>query len=329
MDTGSQSSKTKNLVKLLIKVTITLGMLVYVISLVDKDELLPLLAKVNPLYLILALTAHLVAFIVMSGRWWLILIYSGEQIRYKHVLPAYYLGLFCNNFLPTSMGGDVVRIAKLKSEGLNFQQLIFSTLADRVIGLISIIIMGILGINFSISIRNNIDDQSLVFINIASTIAILLFLAAFNARLRSWILANLVQKLIPWTKINNFLVYCHQNLSVLIANRIMPVSILLSLVSQLLIVVTYYLISLSLGVNLSFLDYVLVVPVIALVSSLPITVGGLGLREGALVFLLGTIGVSTALGVSISLLYLSVLIFVTLPGGILLVVSPTVKPSTS
>ena len=94
---------------------------------------------------------------------------------------------------------------------------------------------------------------------------------------------------------------------------------LLSLVSQLLVIVTYYFIGQSLHVNLELSEYILIVPVVAIFTSLPISVGGMGVREGIMVFLLGTMGVVTSNAVSISLIYLTILILITLPGGIFLI----------
>jgi uncharacterized protein (TIRG00374 family) len=113
-------------------------------------------------------------------------------------------------------------------------------------------------------------------------------------------------------------VYCHKNLDTLKKNNVLPKTIFLSMISQLLIVVTYYLIGASLQIEVLLLEYVLIVPVVALFSSLPITVGGLGVREGVLVYLLSSIGVSTTNAVSISLVYLTLLNLITLPGGLFL-----------
>jgi uncharacterized protein (TIRG00374 family) len=308
--------KTKAI--LAIKISLTAGLLYYVSSLVDLNELKPLFARLDPSFIVVAVITHLGAFFIMSIRWWLILISSGKQIQYQKVFSAYYLGLFCNNFLPTAMGGDVVRIVKLKSEGFDLNQLIFSTLCDRIIGLLSIIIMGIIGLNFSVSIYESIGHNSLVLINIISGMLFLLSLAALHSRLRNSIVNFILIRIRLWSKLNNFLVYVHQNIEALKQSKILSKTILLSLISQLLIIVTYYCIARSLHIELALFEFVLVVPVVAIFTSLPISVGGMGVREGIMVFLLGAVGVLTTNAVSVSLMYLTILIFITLPGGIFL-----------
>ena len=113
-------------------------------------------------------------------------------------------------------------------------------------------------------------------------------------------------------------VYCHESLISLKNSTALYKAVLMSIVSQICIVVTYYLIGRSLGIEISFLEFALIVPVIFLVASLPISIGGLGVREGMLVILLNSIGVSTSNAVSLSFLYLSILIIATLPGALFL-----------
>jgi len=290
--------------------------LFYVTTLVNLNEIKPIITQLDFSLLTIAIATHIIAFILMSIRWWLILVSSGKQVLYKKASAAYYLGLFCNNFLPTSMGGDVIRIVKLRSDGLDTNQLIFSTLCDRIIGLLSIIVMGIIGLNFSTSIYESIGYRSIVLTNIVSAMLFVLALAALNARVRDIIIKFILNRLRLWNKLNNFLIFVHQNVETLKKSRILAKTILLSLVSQILIVLTYYYIAQSIHIDLELFEFVLIVPVVAVFTSLPISVGGLGIREGTMVVLLSAIGISTTNAVSISLLYLTILIMITLPGGI-------------
>jgi len=312
------SSNIKAKLTVFAKLALTVSLLYYVITLIDIGELSPLISKLNIGYFFAAITLHVVAFFIMSVRWWLILNSKSYHIHYKNIVAGYYFGLFCNNFLPTSMGGDVVRIVKLRSEGIDTHRLIFSTIFDRAVGLLTIIAMGILGINFSSSIYSKLGNNTLVMVNIVSTIFVLLFLTLLNSRVRSFFVKIIATKISLWNKLNNFIIYSHDFLESVKKTKTIALVILLSFCSQILVVITYYLISKSLHIEVALIDYILLVPTVALFTSLPISVGGLGVRESVLVFLLGTIGVSTTNAVSISLLYLTVLILVTLPGGLFL-----------
>ena len=311
-------AQVKPKLTILAKIALTISLLYYVLSLIEIDELRPIFSQLNFSYFTAAIILHVIAFYIMSIRWWIILNSSPHHIQYKNIVAGYYFGLFCNNFLPTSMGGDVVRIIKLRSHGINTNRLIFSTIFDRVIGLVTIILMGIMGVNFSDSIYNKIGSNSIYLVNIISATSVLLFLTVLNSRVRSYLLNMVVSKIRLWNKLNNFVIYSHEYIESVKKVKTIASITILSFMSQLLVVITYYLISKSLHINISLVEYILIVPAIALFTSIPISVGGLGVRESVLVFLLGTIGVATPNAVSISLLYLTVLVLVTIPGGLFL-----------
>lgn len=300
------------------KIALTGTLLFYVISLANIEDLLPLLTNLNMWYLAAAFFVHITVFIIMSIRWWLILNASGQRINYRKIYSAYYLGLFCNNFLPTTVGGDVIRIAKLKTEGLDLGQLIFSTISDRFVGLFAVILLGITGINLSGTIAKNLGSDTLTAVYIASFIILLTLAATLNSKLRETLFNFFIDKIRFWSKLSNFITYCNRSIESLKNNTVLLKAVMLALMSQFLIVLTYYLIARSLHIDLGFMEYVLIVSVVTLFSSLPVTIGGLGLRESVIVFLFATLGVSTANAVSISLLYLAILVAITLPGGLLL-----------
>ena len=312
----SKSVKLKGVATL--KIALTAILLFSVANLLEFSTLKPLIYKANINYFFLALIFHFIAFYIMSLRWWLILRDVGKRLDYRSIFGVYYFGLFCNNFLPTSMGGDVVRIATLRAKGVNAAPLIFATITDRVIGLVSILLMGIIGINFSTSLHEILDSHIVVLINILSVSIISLGVLTLNTHIREHFIEFVVIQLKSFTKINNMFIFCHESLKSLKSSTTLYKAVLMSIVSQICIVVTYYLIGLSLGFDISFLEFVLIVPVVFLVASLPISIGGLGVREGILVILLNSIGVSTSNAVSLSFLYLSILIIVTLPGSLFL-----------
>ena len=300
------------------KIALTVILLLSVANLIEFNTLKSLIYKADIGSFLLALVFHFIAFYIMSIRWWLILAAVGKRLDYRSIFGVYYFGLFCNNFLPTSMGGDVVRIATLRAKGLNTAALIFATVTDRTVGLVSILLMGVIGLNFSTSLHVVLDNHTIALINILSLTILSLGALTLNTYIREKLIGFAEKQLKSFTRINNMFVYCHESLISLKNSTALYKAVLMSIVSQICIVVTYYLIGRSLGIEISFLEFALIVPVIFLVASLPISIGGLGVREGMLVILLNSIGVSTSNAVSLSFLYLSILIIATLPGALFL-----------
>jgi len=138
------SNSNRNIIFL--KLSVTVILLGWLMSQIETTEIEKTIYQTNLSYIGYAIIAHLLAFIVLSIRWWLLLKAQINDCEYRHVLGSYYLGLFFNNILPTGMGGDVIRILRLRKAGLNTQSLISSTLADRIIGLASIVSMSVVAI---------------------------------------------------------------------------------------------------------------------------------------------------------------------------------------
>ena len=101
------------------------------------------------LIIFLAVCIMLAGFVVGSFRWWLLLRHTTSTIRYRKILPSSYLGIFFNNILPTTMGGDVIRTLHLSLRGISPKALIGSAIIDRAIGLFTVLALGFVCIGMS------------------------------------------------------------------------------------------------------------------------------------------------------------------------------------
>jgi uncharacterized membrane protein YbhN (UPF0104 family) len=93
-------------------------------------------------------------------------------------------------------------------------------------------------------------------------------------------------------------------------------SITLSLLSTFCVITAYYLLAKGIGINVTFNTLSIIVRLSFFASSLPVSIGGIGLREGIIIYLLSLFGISYEQGISLNVLYLIVLIIVTLPCGL-------------
>jgi len=92
---------------------------------------------------------------------------------------------------------------------------------------------------------------------------------------------------------------------------------------QTLVIATYYLLASGIGIELSLITLFAFVSMVQVAASLPISLGGLGIREGVLVALLAGIGVDIQLGVALSLLFLLTLWLCSLPGAVVMLLKRT------
>lgn len=99
------------------------------------------------------------------------------------------------------------------------------------------------------------------------------------------------------------------------ARQFVALGVLASAIYQLLVTLVYYVGGRVLGIQVGFGDYVWIVALVTLSQILPITIAGLGVREGLFVFLLGQYGVSASTAVALSLIIFSVTLLFGLLGG--------------
>ncbi|OGX11662.1 MAG: hypothetical protein A2351_04730, partial [Omnitrophica bacterium RIFOXYB12_FULL_50_7] len=192
-----------------------------------------------------------------------------------------FVGLFYNLMLPSSVGGDVAKVVyAYKHSGKKIESAT-SILLDRLLGFVALIVMAGIGlICFSKEAENT-------YINYAvyGACGVLVFLVAFFTSRRFARLFKGFARLIPKEKWKLQLAevyhaiygYRHHQGPVLAA-------ILLSFVGQAVFITTNYWLSLSIGADINFWKFFILIPVVCIVSMAP-SIGGLGVREAGVLYL--------------------------------------------
>ena len=315
------SSKKKDIVIFLLKALVTAACLWWLSRYFDYEQIRTALAGINPLLLIIAIALHFLSFLAGGVRWWLLFRHLNGTIAFRQLWPSYYLGVFYNNLLPSVYGGDLARTARLYAAGYGGNELVSSAFVDRMLGLISIISMGVLALAFApAEFANHLATGvlGLCMLGVVAMVAI--------AALPQW------TKLIDagfgsrWPRV-------HALLSCFPRYRTAPGLLLaafgLSVLNQLLVVLVLLMLAPGLGVHLPVFQFIVVLVLVFLVSSLPISLGGLGAREGAMMSLLLPLGVDATAVLALSVVYLLVLWSSTLPGAFMLLLrEPNVPDPT-
>jgi uncharacterized protein (TIRG00374 family) len=298
-----------------LKIVVTVLLFSWVLSQVDLESLISSLSNTQLLYFALAIASHAIAFLIFSVRWWYLYKTGDNSSKYRDTFKSYYLGLFFNNFLPTGIGGDVVRILRLRKLGYNTHILISSSLMDRILGLTSILMMGMVAL--SITPTFAISTNTKLFISATAVLAPLGLMFLFSEHMSR--LTEFVSQKLHKGKLTEFSLnvistlheYRHKRPRVLIA-------LILSIIAQYFIIISYVLVGVSLSIDLSIAIYFIIIPIVFLATSLPISVGGLGVREGVIVSLFTLFNVPTQSAIALSFLYFAIILLISLPGGLVL-----------
>jgi uncharacterized protein (TIRG00374 family) len=226
-----------------------------------------------------------------------------------------YIGYFFNNFLPTSIGGDVVKAYYISRKSSDKTSAYTSVFIDRAIGLVTMIFMAFVALLFA---QNNIVERNVKYLiyAIAALAALgVVFMAHEGFARRFSGLLLFVRPLKEQLKKAYRSINAYRHHTLLMAQTFM-----ISILSQLFFFASMGILAASIGSSISTFDILLRMPIISIMSLLP-SINGLGLREGATVLLFGPImGKTNAFAVS--MLVIALLLITSLVGGLIYGFSP-------
>lgn len=299
---------------LVLRIIISLGLIFWILLKVDKQQLLESFRSLNVWLLLSSVLAYFVVNAICSWRWQLLLSARGIKSGYWKLFRFFLNGLFFGNFLPTTVGGDLARAYLVADDCKGKSEALASVLVDRVVGLFGVILVGIIGLVLVAKSGQEINLLKVMVISvIAALLLVVLFLNKSLIRRFRWIL-----KLPLVQKAEHHLIDFYHSIYIYRTHpKEITLAFFLSLMVQVFVVITAYLIALSLGVNTSIIPFFLYMPVIAAVSMIPLSINGWGLQEGAFIIFFGRVGVAKSLALSLGFLYHLVAIAISLLGGIL------------
>jgi uncharacterized protein (TIRG00374 family) len=294
----------------LLRVLISLIVLAIVVAGIGADHLLDALRTINPLWFLIAVLIHLLGVAIRAYRWSMLIAALGSPVPFGRLFYLYMAGTFFNTFLPTGIGGDVVKIIELAPER-GGAEAFSSVFADRLIG-----VLGSALIALAVAIADPGDvPEPVVIAVIAISVGVLL---------ASWLLTQrrLLDRLIWQHRFADKLPGAAKLKKVSTALTSYSIgalarATLISLPFTLTLIVSQYALAIGLGIDAPLRYFALFIPMVALVQLLPISFNGLGVREGTVQVLFGSVGIADAQAVAMSLLYYVVRVGIGLIGGLM------------
>lgn len=294
-----------------------IALLLYIMR--DKyGQILAALKGTNFALFLLAFVAFTTACSLAAFRLCLIIRAQKIPITFPESLSLTFIGYFFNNFLPTSIGGDVVKGYYLSHKSQERAASYTAIFVDRAIGLLTMIIMAFIALFFA---GSNVVDNSVRYLiySITAVSFLGIFFLAHKGFARKFSFLLALARPIE-DKIRTIYATIHQYRE---QKLLMAQSLAISVCSQLLYFVSIAVTALSIGSYISLGNTLLRMPIISAMSLLP-SINGLGVREGATVLFFGPIiGKENAFAVSI--LILAILFITSMIGGIVYMTSPQYK----
>ncbi len=237
------------------------------------------------------------------------------SVTFIEAVNLTFIGYFFNNFLPTAIGGDVVKAYYVAKKTNNTTASFASVFMDRFLGLFTMMVMAGLALIFA---KGFVKDQAavnMVYGAVAVSVLLLAFIFHKPFASRFSFLFKLAGPLEGKLRHLYEIVHSYHKKRLLLLS-----SFILSFISQFIYFYSIFLLVTSIGSHVPFKELFLRIPLVSAFSLLP-SINGLGVREGSIVVLFGPlVGKGNAFAVSI--LMLATLMITSLIGGVIYAVSP-------
>ncbi len=249
----------------------------------------------------IAFVVNLLGLMICSARFKIVLFAQKIYFSLIEAIRLTFIGIFFNNFLPTSVGGDMVKGYYTSQKTGRTLESYSAVVADRFVGLLTFILIAVISL---LLLGKSIDSRiKYVILTILSTM-ILLMLILLNKTLLKKI--DFLLNKVPFFRRKSRI----ERLTVILQNykknrRVLYNAIIFSLIAQVSYIITTYLLAKSLSLSIPLRMFFLFLPIISTLGMLP-SLNGLGIREGAYVYFFGSI-IRPENALALSFLWIAVL----------------------
>jgi uncharacterized protein (TIRG00374 family) len=305
--------KQNNLFSLIGRLALSALLLVFLFSKIDTKETFELLKTADMGILAVAFAVFFIVHIVMLSRWLLFIRALELKAHAWNVIRYFFIGLFGNLFLPSSIGGDVIKIFGLCQHSDQKPKVVASVLLDRLSGFVSITVIAVCSFMFGHALIGDNAILAIIAGMAAALTAILTIL--FNEPIYEFFF-----RFVNWLpKLKAKLMEMHYDISLLKGRPAQGLGALsLAFLGQIIFIICFYFIAKALRQDIPFIYFLVFIPLICVASSLP-SIGGLGVREFGAAYLFSKVGVAEEVAVSMSLVSFFFMVVLGLIGGVVYV----------
>lgn len=299
------------------RIVLSAALLWWVFSMVNWPDTIHALKQADMALLGWAFVMHLVVQFIVLVRWVIFMKALSFTAPLGQVCRYFFIGLFCNLFLPTSIGGDLVKAYGLARGAGQKPKVYASVVLDRLSGFAGLVVVAFLSYFFG---RNVIDAPSVIVpIAVLTGMSLAIGGMLFNEGIYEFFCRVFLK--IP--RFHKALMDMHADVMLMKGRKRTGLGcIFLSCMIQILSAYMFYLIALALHQDVHLLHFIIFAPLVSAVSFLP-SLGGLGVREFGWVYLLGKVGIGQGMALSLSLISFFFIIVIGIFGGVMYVTSPS------
>jgi glycosyltransferase 2 family protein len=313
-----------------IKVGLSAAILAVLAYIIDWQEFARIALSARPELLALATVLMFIENLMVAARWKILLGPVGIPVTFMQAMRSYFKGHFVAYFVPASVTADVVKAVDLnmsRSAGSASQgvEVVSSIFVERGFGAITVGIAVVLGLTISPLVGQHADMGQVLLMAAVALVAccvLALFADKFLALVPVFVLQKLprVHSLVDRAR-DSFVAYRSQP-------GILMGVMLFSFAIQAMRIVPVFIIAVAIGAGAVFFPYLIAVPIIYMINTVPVIGSRIGTEQGMFVLLLGLAGVDAESALIVALVSLVLGVVVSLPGGYWLIKGRELRSST-
>ena len=297
--------KTRNkLLNLFVRIAISITILSVLFTRIDFHEIIKSLVNTDHTVLIIGVVIYTVSQVLNAYKWKLIANNAGFSNKLKEYIDYYFVGLFFNLFLPTTVGGDISKAYYLSKHDLQSRKApaIYSVLAERYSGVVIIVWIGTIALFTPIG-----NPVPAIFKILMSALTVLIFIVtpAFPSfwmkyfKRKKWVRTMLRDVRAYWSN-----------------PKLVVKAVYWSVMYHMLVLAIHMLIGSAMGIKVPLGYYIMAYSMAAMAGFLPVAFNGIGPREWAYIYFLSFAGVKESDALIFSIFWFGIILSSSIFGGI-------------
>jgi uncharacterized protein (TIRG00374 family) len=321
-DTPPATRRWRPLLSWTIKIAVSVGLLYVLLSRADLHRLWATARTASVAWLAAALVLYFGMILVSAWRWGLLLGAQHLDVPYRRLTASFLVATFFNNFLPSNIGGDVIRIADTAPDAGSKTLATTVVLLDRGIGLFGLVFVAAIGASLAAHLSRGAEPVSPVVLwaGFASAVVIASpFLLAPDRIARLLRPLHAIHQEWFEERINRFTAALHKFRA---APHVLGACFGGAVLVQAVLIGFYTAIAHAIGLPLSVIHLAILIPVSLVVQMLPVSVNGLGVREAVFGFYFKKIGLPLDSAILLSFLGAALIMLFSVTGAVTYLTRP-------
>lgn len=291
-------------IKLLFRIVVTVSIFVIILRSINIDQIWKIMGQARLELLVVALLTQFGSTSVSAYRWQLIMHNLNFGQSFSFYWRSYFKASFFNQGLPTSIGGDALKVLDVAGQGFRKRDALYGIMLDRITGLAALMWLNLAAYLLNPDLLPRPIYQLTLLLVVGSLVG---FGVISSLRYLPWLDAYPQLKIIRITSERLHQAFLNNRIALIVSSLLIPV----------LAMISVFLIGWALGLRYALITYFIIVPPAIFLTIIPVSLAGWGIREGTLVALFSLIGADKATILTMSILYGLMQIGVSLPGFVI------------